>query len=128
MSIDLTRSFYKAVKDQSTCLICDTDKSVQFHHVDPSNKTSEVGKIAMLGDMQLLVIEFNKCVSLCEKHHQYVHGGLISGWLEGKFNNGRKSSGHIAKQFMPYLEYRGIEYGSSCSVRSPIQEREFRCI
>jgi len=128
MSIDLTRSFYKAVKDQSTCLICDTDKSVQFHHVDPSNKTSEVGKIAMLGDMQLLVIEFNKCVSLCEKHHQYVHGGLISGWLEGKFNNGRKSSGHIAMRFMPYLEYRGIEYGSGCSVRSPIQEREFRCI
>ena len=128
MSIDLTRSFYKAVKDQSTCLICDTDKNVQFHHVKPSEKISELGKIAMFGDMKLLVIEFNKCVSLCEKHHQYVHGGLISGWLEGEFNNGRKSSGHIAKQFMPYLEYRGIEYGSGCSVRSAVPEREFRCI
>lgn len=128
MSVELTRSFYKAVKDQSTCLICDTDKSVQFHHVNPSNKTSEVGKIAMLGDMNLLVIEFNKCVALCEKHHQYVHGGLISGWLEGKFNNGRKSSGHIAKHFMPYLEYRGIEYGSCSSVRSSVSERELRCI
>ena len=128
MSIDLTRSFYKAVKEQSSCLICDTDRNVQFHHVKPSEKISELGKIAMLGDMDLLVVEFNKCVALCEKHHQYVHGGLISGWLDGKFNNGRRSSGHIAMRFMPYLEYRGIKYGSGCGVRSTVSERELGCI
>lgn len=128
MSIDLTRSFYKAVKEQSSCLICDTDRNVQFHHVNPSEKISEVGKIAMIGDMNLLVIEFNKCVALCEKHHQYVHGGLISGWLDGRFNNGRRSSGHIAEEFMPYLDYMGVQYESSDRVRSPVIERNVGCV
>jgi hypothetical protein len=103
MSIDLTRSFYKAVKEQSSCLICDTDRNVQFHHVDPSKKVSEVGKIAMFGDPESLVAELNKCVTLCEKHHQYVHGGMINGWLKGRFNNGKISNDNIAIQFMPII-------------------------
>lgn len=102
--IDLCVAFYKAVKDRCKCLIC-AASNPQFHHVSPSEKISEVHRIARIGNMDLLVNEFNKCVPLCEIHHRDVHSGKTAGWLDGLFDNGRKSDSIIAMRYMPFLDW-----------------------
>lgn len=101
-------AFYKAVKAKAFCCICNTKDEVQLHHVRPLEKVSEVIKIAHMGNMGMLIAEFNKCVGLCDTHHRHVHEGRIQGWMWGRFNNGRESHGMRAGQYMPYLDVLGI--------------------
>ena len=101
---ELAHAFYKAVKNDSRCLVCDY-QGVQFHHVKPENKISEMRRIAMTGDLKATIEELNKCVPLCHVHHLAVHKGVIGGWLDGRYENGSKSMDYKAQEFMPYLGY-----------------------
>lgn len=100
-------AFYKAVKHNSACLIegCHSKEGLSFHHVDPSLKLAEVGKIAQMGSLTQLIDELNKCVPLCWFHHKAVHKGLISGWLEGLDDKGRRSNSNTAQRYMPYVPF-----------------------
>ncbi len=98
-------AFYKAVKHNSSCLICTSKDGLAFHHVNPEQKLAEVGKIAQMGNLPQLVDELNKCVPLCWTHHREVHKGLRKGWLEGLDDKGRPSDSTIAKRYMPYVPF-----------------------
>ena len=101
--VDLCQAFYLAVKRQSFCLICRSPE-VQFHHVFPEHKIAEVCKVAKLGNMNLLIDEFNKVVPLCEPDHRAVHRGRIKGWLFGRTVHGAPSHANEAVKHMPFLE------------------------
>jgi len=106
MSSNLTWEFYKAVKDMSYCVICN-NKEHQFHHVNPSEKITEIGRIARVGNIGLLRHEFSKVIPLCEAHHRAVHRGKINGYMDGTTDCGKPSSGHLARRCMPWLEVIG---------------------
>jgi hypothetical protein len=97
--------FYKTVKHHSHCLLCHSTYNLQFHHVEPDQKVSEVFKIASAGDLAATIRELNKCVPLCDPDHKAVHKGLIKGWLKGQFENGRQSDALHALPYMPYLNW-----------------------
>ena len=100
---DLCLSFYRAVKRNSLCLICNTNENIQFHHIIPAEKLTEVYKVAAMGNMRLLRDEFNKTVPLCDADHKAVHKGRITGWLLGKTVHGGYSDHSQAIKHMPYL-------------------------
>ncbi len=102
----LTWAFYQAVKERSFCLICNTPDH-QFHHTRPAHKIAEIGKLARLGNMDLLKHEFEKVVPLCDVHHRGVHRGHIDGWMDGVNDKGKLSNDHKARRFMPWLEVIG---------------------
>jgi hypothetical protein len=102
---DLSVAFYKAVKRNSHCLVCDTKESVTFHHVEPDKKTAELGKMAHRGSLINLIDEFNKCVPLCWAHHKEVHNGQRIGWLNGLDDKGKISHPLIAQRYMPYIPF-----------------------
>lgn len=106
MSSKLTWEFYLAVKDMSYCVICGVAHT-QMHHCRPADKITEVGRIARLGNMDLLRHEINKTIPLCDAHHRAVHRGRISGYMDGAYDDGRPSRGHLAARFMPWLEVIG---------------------
>lgn len=97
--------FGRYIKQSSDCLICGSPHFVQFHHVHPKEKTSEVHKVARDGALENVINEINKCVPLCKDHHDQVHSGYIKGWLRGRFNNKQRSFDYEAQKFMPYLPW-----------------------
>jgi hypothetical protein len=101
---DVGFAFYKAVKRNSFCLVCENSE-VTFHHVNPSEKLDTIGKIAQRGALIDLVAEFNKCVPLCWTHHREVHSGLRQGWLDGLTDKGKQSHHLIAQKYMPYVPW-----------------------
>ena len=101
---DVGIAFYKAIKRNSSCLVCQAPE-VTFHHVTPSEKLDNVGKIAQRGGLIDLVAEFNKCVPLCWTHHKEVHTGLRQGWLNGLTDRGLQSHHLIAQRYMPYVTW-----------------------
>ena len=71
----------KAVKElgkELKCCICGYDKcvsSLDFHHLDPSQKDIGVGQ--MRGhSFQRIKREIEKCVVLCKNCHSEVHAGV----------------------------------------------------
>lgn len=99
---ELATVFYKVIKHNSYCVICGSP-DIQFHHVNPAQKLSEIYRVAKMGDMRATITELQKCIPLCQIHHTAVHKGQILGYLDGKFDNGGKSTAHNAAKFMPYL-------------------------
>jgi 5-methylcytosine-specific restriction endonuclease McrA len=62
------------------CRICGYDKymgSLDFHHVNPKDKSFGVADMGMLRKWDLLVAEAtNKCILVCKNCHAEIHGGL----------------------------------------------------
>lgn len=94
-------AFYKAVKCNSRCLICGSH-DIQMHHVNPSEKSSEVYRVAKFGDLFSTIKEINKCVPVCQEDHTSIHKGRTRGWLLGRFDNGERAVPDRALDFMPY--------------------------
>ncbi len=102
---DIAVALSKAVRHYSYCLVCDSKEGLSFHHVDPSQKVAEVGKVAQMGSLRQLISEMNKCVPLCWTHHKEVHKGIREGWLDGMDDKGRPSHSLIAQRYMPYVPF-----------------------
>lgn len=97
--------FSKVVKHNSSCLICNSSYNLNYHHVFPDQKLSEVFKVARGGDLRATIDEINKCVVVCEPDHRAIHRGLRRGWLSGQFDNGKQSDALLALPYMPYLPW-----------------------
>ncbi len=65
---------------QVGCTLCPEKNSccMDFHHLDPSTKVSEVGVLVKNQSYRAIVDEINKCVLLCANCHRKVHNGLIT--------------------------------------------------
>lgn len=100
---ELAIVFFKTIKHNSSCVICHAP-SPQFHHVNPSEKISEVAKVARMGDLKSTIEELNKCINLCQVHHTAVHKGVLPGFLNGFYDNGRRADDYYARPFMPLVE------------------------
>ena len=105
--VNLTYEYYRAVKSSSSCLVSRCGKrEIQFHHVVPANKKTEVARIARHGTIDELVKELKKCVPICEEHHKEIHNGRRMCWLRGRFNNGQETNDtSIADRYMPYQPF-----------------------
>ena len=68
--------FYRATHP---CYVCgETDPVVlQFHHVDPDQKSFVIGRAIHSYGMNRLKEEIAKCVILCANCHRRVHAGTI---------------------------------------------------
>lgn len=102
---ELALQFYKHVKHNSHCLICLSSYNLNFHHVEPAQKVSEVFKVAKNGDLAATIAELQKCVPVCDPDHRAIHRGLRRGWLAGQFDNGKPSDATHALPYMPYLSW-----------------------
>lgn len=102
---ELSILFYKTVKHNSACMICGTNNNLQFHHVEPADKISEVHKIAKNNDLATTIAEMNKCLPICDSDHRGIHKGLRRGWLKGHFDNGKPSNALFALPYLPYLPW-----------------------
>ena len=70
---------------KTECVVCGYDRCKQaldFHHVDPANKDSEISD--MIGYSQyrnttipMLDVEIAKCVVICCRCHRELHDGVI---------------------------------------------------
>ena len=102
---ELAMKFHQHVKLNSRCMICGSFEHITFHHIKPADKFAEICKISRMGDLPAVIREFNKTIPICELDHRRIHQGKLSGWLDGKFDNGKPSKGHFAYQYSPYLHW-----------------------
>lgn len=67
------------------CIICGEKESIclDFHHINPEEKSFTIAKHQSLGKEKLLA-EIKKCVCLCSNCHRKVHAGIIN--LENYLN------------------------------------------
>ncbi len=63
----------------SGCCNCDECEPVclDFHHVNPDDKVSEIGNVLFQKSIRLLAIEIRKCILLCSNCHRKFHAGKI---------------------------------------------------
>ena len=61
------------------CIICGEKEPIclDFHHINPEEKSFTIAKHQSLGKEKLLA-EIKKCVSLCSNCHRKVHAGIIN--------------------------------------------------
>lgn len=62
----------------SKCGICGYNKcmrALDFHHIDPANKTFTIGT-SNIANWYKIADEARKCVMICNRCHQEVHGGI----------------------------------------------------
>ena len=105
--VDLTLAYYRAAKSATSCVVdkCG-DRNIQFHHVEPVAKKTEVSKLGRYGTIQELIKELEKCVPVCEKHHREIHYGLRKGWLCGRFDNGQITNDTSkAERYLPFKPF-----------------------
>lgn len=60
------------------CQICGYDKylgALEFHHLNPSNKSFEISKRQTMA-LDLLKKEADKCILVCSNCHKEIHAGL----------------------------------------------------
>jgi hypothetical protein len=67
--------FSRYIRGQVPCALCGESDAVclDFHHVDPREKTKSVGKCST---MQAFVEEVVKCVVICANCHRRVHARM----------------------------------------------------
>lgn len=67
------------------CIICGEKEPIclDFHHINPEEKSFTIAKHQSLGKEKLLA-EIKKCVCLCSNCHRKVHAGIIN--LENYLN------------------------------------------
>jgi len=102
---ELALIFYKHIKHNSRCMVCSSNEHLNFHHVKPADKLSEIFKVTNMGDLDMTIAEMQKTIPLCEFDHRRVHTGRLNGWLDGHFDNGKPSSAHLAMQYTPYITW-----------------------
>ena len=64
---------------KSSCLVCGwflDPCGIDFHHLDPNEKTERISKIIGLSQSKIDA-EIDKCVCLCACCHRLVHQGVI---------------------------------------------------
>jgi hypothetical protein len=73
------KKIYDEVKDNAVCIICGENERccIDFHHLDPSKKEFNVGRLTTYGSKIKLINEFEKCVPLCANCHRKLHAGVI---------------------------------------------------
>lgn len=73
-----TQRLVTRYKRMCKCAICKESEPIalDLHHVDPTEKDAEVGKL-LTGSMRRLRNEIRKCVVLCANCHRKVHAGLL---------------------------------------------------
>ena len=60
------------------CAICgydECDASLDFHHVNPEDKSNNIQKIISSCDNKKIANELNKCILLCANCHRKIHWG-----------------------------------------------------
>lgn len=102
---ELALQFYKHTKHHSKCMVCGSAEHLNFHHIRPADKITEILKVARYGDMVATVAELQKTIPICEHDHKRIHRGQLRGWLDGHFDNGEPSTGQYAYQYSPYLNW-----------------------
>jgi hypothetical protein len=55
------------------CFLCDEQTGIDLHHVKPSEKTDKVAMMCGHYSLLRIVQELEKCLPLCEKHHNEAH-------------------------------------------------------
>lgn len=68
------------LKRETGCQICrwnGCENVLDLHHVDPSKKSGNFGKILSSGSIKALEEELKKVVVLCANCHRLVHAGQI---------------------------------------------------
>jgi 5-methylcytosine-specific restriction endonuclease McrA len=61
------------------CVVCGYDKYVgamDFHHIDPLDKSFTIGNKGMTYSLSRMRAEAKKCVLLCKNCHAEVEGGI----------------------------------------------------
>jgi Zn finger protein HypA/HybF involved in hydrogenase expression len=68
------RQFVNEYKSNCSCKKCGDTRSyvLDFHHIDPSNKTFDLGE-ATKYSIPKLKIELEKCITLCRNCHSEFH-------------------------------------------------------
>lgn len=109
----------------SKCQICGYNKceaALDFHHVDPEQKDSVIGKLtAHPSKWEKIVAEARKCVLLCSNCHRELHVGQVE--LPETFQkfdeqyavyNVKRES---APSFCPICGNLKLEWNLTCSVK-----------
>lgn len=63
------------------CALCEyhrCQKALEFHHIDPSEKSFAVTGSASLKKFIEMVNEVRKCILVCANCHREVHAGLVT--------------------------------------------------
>lgn len=102
---ELATQFYKHTKHNSRCMVCGSVEHLNFHHIKPADKVTEILKVARWGDLPATISELNKTIPVCEHDHKRIHKGNLRGWLDGHFDNGKPSTAEYAMQYSPYLNW-----------------------
>lgn len=62
------------------CKKCGYDKcqeALQFHHIDPANKSFTISHKGKCRDWSVMVEEANKCILVCANCHAEIHCGIL---------------------------------------------------
>ena len=87
------------------CIVCGSTEELEFDHIDPSTKTTTIGRASSMNDEKFWK-EVDKCQLLCVVHHRsktsseqsVEHGGGLSGKKNCKCKPCRKiKAKYIAK-------------------------------
>jgi len=67
-------------KSANPCIVCKEAEPIclDFHHVDPSEKTENVSSLLRKGSINAVKEEIAKCVMLCANCHRKLHAGVIT--------------------------------------------------
>lgn len=99
------------LKKQFNCAVCGTPNkegaTLHFHHIDPSTKVAEVGKMIRSNSYTTKAVleEVKKCIPVCDPCHGMIHQGALSGWLRTRFGDASKAEQvRVAKIIPAVLE------------------------
>lgn len=72
------RLIYKEWKATLSCKFCSEKESccLDFHHLDPSKKDFEIGRIHSK-NLDYIKKEASKCIVVCSNCHRKIHAGII---------------------------------------------------
>jgi hypothetical protein len=68
-------------KKKTGCSICGYDKcmsALEFHHVNPSEKSFAISKAHSGYSLNEILEELEKCVLVCANCHKEIHAGIVS--------------------------------------------------
>ena len=73
---------FKEWKSNFKCAMCPEDEvvSLDFHHLNPSEKEFELSKMMLQYSLKRLQEEAKKCIVVCKNCHAKIHAGLVCVW------------------------------------------------
>lgn len=72
----MLRIFVEKFLKDKYCMVCRTDKSLIFHHIDLKTKRFSIGKGRSGHSIKAIKNEINKCIILCVSCHARLHANL----------------------------------------------------